>query len=500
MSDPASETSIDSQPSANPAGAVPLQPSPLNYETPQGKIPTVQMTHQEARTERLRRLKRTFLSSILLRPLAFITPLFITPIFYKYLGGDLGFGLYQSTVAFSMFVLMANAGLSLGMVNKLTDCKVSDDKQLAQRYVSSLFFALLFMAILGSLIASATIPFVNWSTLFKFNNARFAAQMPWSIWLTVVCTLMGLAMGVPVAIYTAYQDLEHNNYWDAASKVTIFFAGIAVTLTPFGLISVAAAAVGTPVLIRSINCLVLFFHEKPWLRPSLKHFSFELVKQTLAQSVCFFLLSLSVMLLFQADKLMITFFLGADKNSAFSLVGQLFLSGYALCLIFLQPLWPAYGESMRRGDFAWVNRTVRMSLFVLCGCLTVWGMIILLFGKFIFRHWLHKDIDYSNSLVLAMTATFVLRAWVDCRSTVLNSANVLWPQLRLLGTHAVLNLFVGWFLGKHLHYGVEGIAWSTPITALMTTTWGYPLLLARFFRDNKFVKSSEAILITDADI
>ena len=90
-------------------------PIKLDYEIPVEYKPAEAITHDEARQERLRRLKRTFISSILLRPLAFFTPIIVTPIFYSYLGGKLGYGLYESTISFSMFIMMANAGLTLGV-------------------------------------------------------------------------------------------------------------------------------------------------------------------------------------------------------------------------------------------------------------------------------------------------------------------------------------------------------------------------------------------------
>ena len=41
-----------------------------------------------------------------------------------------------------------------------------------------------------------------------------------------------------------------------------------------------------------------------------------------------------------------------------------------------------------------------------------------------------------------MTAMFLLRAWVDSRSVILNSANVLLPEVYFFVAHAGLNLIL----------------------------------------------------------
>jgi Na+-driven multidrug efflux pump len=79
---------------------------------------------------------------------------------------------------------------------------------------------------------------------------------------------------------------------------------------------------------------------------------------------------------------------------------------------------------------------------------------------------------------------FALRAWVDCRSIIVNSAGVLVPQLAFYGGHAVLNVIVAFLLAKR--FGIEGVAWATVLTALVTSTWGYPWMIRKYIfgKDN----------------
>ena len=87
-------------------------------------------------------------------------------------------------------------------------------------------------------------------------------------------------------------------------------------------------------------------------------------------------------------------------------------------------------------------------------------------------------IDFSRTLIAGLTLMFALRAWVDCRSIIVNSAGVLVPQLAFYGGHAVLNVLLAFALAKR--YGIEGVAWATVLTALVTSTWGYPWMVRKY--------------------
>jgi Na+-driven multidrug efflux pump len=151
----------------------------------------------------------------------------------------------------------------------------------------------------------------------------------------------------------------------------------------------------------------------------------------------------------------------------------------AVYMMLLVPLWPASGEAVRRGDTAWLRRSLRYSMLIGVGMMAATGIVLLLFTGPVLRQLKGaQGLTISRGLIVAMTVTFILRAWVDCRSIILNSAGVLVPQIAFYGGHAVLNLLVA--IVAMRRFGVEGVAWATAITALLTGAWGYPWMIKRF--------------------
>jgi O-antigen/teichoic acid export membrane protein len=196
-----------------------------------------------------------------------------------------------------------------------------------------------------------------------------------------------------------------------------------------------------------------------------------------------FLLQMAVMVMFQCDKVIIGVVVSPAAVTPYALLGQLFVVAYGLLMIVLGPLVPAYGEAFRRRDTPWIRRHLRLSLLAGFGLVGGCGAVLLLFGHQVFGRWTHGQVTgVPRTLTLAMTAMFLLRVWVDCRSAILNPANVLRPQVRFFMAHLVLNAILALALAKP--FGVAGVAWATPIAGLMSTAWGYPWLLAKVLREN----------------
>src|SRR5206468_4597929 len=135
-----------------------------------------------------------------------------------YLGGKEGYGLYESIGALAVWLGMTNAGMSLGLQNKLTDCYVTGDRELARRYVSSLMFALPVMALFVALLLSIVTPLVPWGRFFPTTTPR-VHETAWAFWWAGIVTLLGVIISAGGAIYCGYQEIVRNNIWDAISKI-----------------------------------------------------------------------------------------------------------------------------------------------------------------------------------------------------------------------------------------------------------------------------------------
>ena len=455
------------------AEAVPVTPAVA--ET--GAAASAAAAQAEHRATRKRRLHVALLTSLVARPLAVVIQLVSLPLFIRYLGPE-GFGLYESVAALAVWLALTNAGLSMGLQNRLQDCYVSGDRALARRYVSSLTIALVVIAAAGLVVLSVVTPLVDWGRVFPTDAVRPVGETAWAFWVAGALTLVGVAVSTPYSIYAAYQELHVANVWDGAAKVLTLGACVAVVYTGFGLVGVVLASTGVYVAVRAVNAAWVFGWEKPWLRPSLRVFDGALLKVALAEGVYLFGLQMATGLIVHVDKLIIANRLGAGDVAAYAVVGRLFLLVHSVFVLIQWPLWPAYGEAIRRGDVAWARRMIRLMLVATTLGTVAWGAALYFFGGPIVGFVSHGErVDVSRSLIVAVTAFFVVRSWAECQSVPLNAAGVIKPQIGILLANGVLNTALA--LALVGPFGVVGVAWAFPISALLTSVWGYPALIRR---------------------
>ena len=470
-----------------------MNPAPIAIDS--GSYPPDTADH---RAERNRRLKLALVVGIFTKPFSLLSRLIVAPMFLAYLvhlsgshaAGTEGFGLYGTVISMAMLLSLTNLGLHLGLVNRLLDCHVSGNRHLARQYVSSLMVAvsgIMAACLLAWTVASIVVP---WARVFGVTDPRWARQTPWIVWIAGCTTLLNFVFAFPNAIYTGYQENARSFGWDAAVKIGTFLASVAVVYTKWGLIGIAVATCGAQLLVMIVNTASVFL-QKPWLRPSFKLFEWRFVSATLREGVYLFALQGAVSLIFQCDKLIISTTLSASDVTNYQFVGEVFLVAYGLYFMLLGPLWSFHGEALRRGDWAWVRKGMYISLAVGVASIGACMAVMLIWDDWIFRHWTHGQITHvPRGLILAIGWIFLLRIWVDCRSVVLNGAGVLLPQVWFFIAHAVLNLVVALLAAKR--FGVLGIAWATPLTTLVTSAWGYPVLIHRLGRRMKLGNVSTA--------
>ena len=426
------------------------------------------------RGKRQRRLLWSIGTSFLVKPLSLLVPLVTTPLFLKYLGPE-GYGLFAAVASLAMFLTLINSGLAGGLVNRLVECEVAGDRILARRYMSSLMITLFVLICSGIVIWSVVAFSVNWSRVFSIGNPNLAAAAPWVVLITGVCTMLCLLLGSPQVVAIAHQEVAMLSIWDGIGKIASVCACVLVVYTRWGLIGVAVAVSGTQ-LLSNIALCAFIFARRPWLAPHPRYVDRALLRRLVGDGFYLFLVNVAILLIFQCDKLIIANRLGAAAVTEYDLVGRLFLMMYGVFVACWVPLGPAYAEALRRGDIRWVQHGVRLCILLGLALSIGCGIALLVAGDYIFAHWTRNVVNHvPRGLILAITATFVLRVWVDSRSIALNAINVLRAQAVFIGLHAILNLAVALILSRR--FGVQGVAWATPLTALLTTAWGYPWLM-----------------------
>ena len=432
------------------------------------------------RSHRSRRLLLGILSSLVTRPLGYITPLVTVPLFLSYLG-QTKLGLSDTVGEMAAYLGMTNLGLSLGLINRLADCAVHDDKARARKYVSTLTIFLLFVICGCALLWTVASFGLPWGRAFKgFDSVSNRRELSLSLWVAGIATLLNSLASLAPSIYAGYQETHRISIWDAVIKVATLVACFAVTFTRFGVPGVIVASSGLMAILWLANLGRIFLFEKPWLRPRWSDYDRTVVGELLKQGLMLLGVQASMGLAFSSSKTVIGYKLGLDQVPPFGTLQKLFIPFYGIVMLMIVPLWSATSDAIRRGDLKWVRKSFRYSSLIGPGLMLAVGASMLIVGDRLIHLLARGHFTVSRSMIIAFTLLFAIRASNDCRSIVLNAMDVIGPQLLLYLANGIVNIVLALILAPR--YGLEGVAWAMTMSCVVTTFWGYPWLLRRHLK------------------
>jgi O-antigen/teichoic acid export membrane protein len=145
----------------------------------------------------------------------------------------------------------------------------------------------------------------------------------------------------------------------------------------------------------------------------------------------------------------------------------------------LEPLWPAYGEALARGDLPWIRKGLRRSL-LLASCLAAPSAALLaLFSGMILTWWVGPAITPSLWLVLGLGVWAALGPPLNALETFLNGANLVRFRAASMTAQAVSGILSKVLLAGVM--GVAGIAWGGVISVLLFGAIPYVVFVRRWF-------------------
>jgi Na+-driven multidrug efflux pump len=138
----------------------------------------------------------------------------------------------------------------------------------------------------------------------------------------------------------------------------------------------------------------------------------------------------------------------------------------------LQPLWPAYGEAIARGDIAWVRRTLVLSTLASVIIISPLALSLMLFGDDLARFWMRRPIDLGFGILSGMALWVLVETIGSAMGYFLNGALVMRVQLIFASIFAVVSVLLKIKLARE--FGIAGIPWGTLIayTGIMLVPCG----------------------------
>lgn len=409
-------------------------------------------------------LLQSVLSGLASKVVGLFVSFISVPLTIGYLGAE-RYGVWITIGTLLAWLQLADFGLCNGLTNALSTAFGQDRKDLARHYVTTSLVMLTGVSLLLGGLCVLAWPHIDWTGVFNVHTAQAQREVGPAAVTALILFLASFPLSLIPKIFISYQEGRIANYWGAAGNLVSLGALLLVTHTGGGLVWLILAVSGTGLCMTTLSALWLFAWHKPFLSPhptAVRRHALQLLGNT---GGMFFVIQISVLLIFQTDNIIIAHFAGAAQVTPYSIAYRLF--GYTVLIqnLIFPNLWPAYAEAITRGDFGWVKRTYRSNQLVSLILTVALAVPLIFIASPIIRVWAGTAALGTLPLYAWMAAWYVIYAVMSAASCLLSASGRIKTQMIYALATAVANITATLFLiGR---WGITGVIAGTVIAYIL---------------------------------
>jgi O-antigen/teichoic acid export membrane protein len=446
-----------------------LRLRPFDTSTPEGRS-----------AERYRRIAWSTLLAGIGKVISMGTGVISVPLVIGYLSSD-QYGMWLTMSSLVAVLGPLDLGIGLGLLTILSDADGRGDRDTARRAVATSLTMLLTIAAVVLFLFAAAYAFIPWRQVFNIKDVAAIGDAGPAAAVLVTSFALGLPLGIIGLIQLAHQSNYISSLWAIAGNLGSLAAIVAVIVLHASLPILVVALTGVGLLAALLNGAALFRYQRPWLRPQRGDVDRKLMRPLLRVGGLFMILQIAGLVGYQLDNFVIAQIMGAGSVQEYAVPVKLFSLAPTLLSFALMPLWPAYRESLARGDWAWISRTLRRSL-LLAAAINIPSAIFLTFaGPTVLHLWVGDKVHPTFVLMLGLGLWLAMNTLNGPLAMLLNGANAMGFQAACAILMAVGNVTISIFLVYRI--GVSGAVWGSIIAqavfVVLPSIWYVPRLLRR---------------------
>lgn len=399
-------------------------------------------------TSRTRRLLVNSASAVGTRLIASVSGVLVVGTSLRYLGAE-NYGMWQTIVSSLMLLGTTDLGMGSALLTRLAQLEGVDDRSEQRRELSTALVLFLGVALGGIVLMVLLVGLLDWASILNTKGTEAARWSDRTVLVAGVLTAAAIPLGlidrVQNSIQRGWRVQVAQSLGYIAVPITLVLAVRAEVSPP----TIAATVLLTAMVFQAVNA-GLFFTTNPELRPMWGGFDRGRARRLLRQGFLFFIITITGLLAFASDNLVVARILGPAAAAEYSVAYKLFSVLAVFVVLPLAALWPAYAEALERRDAGWVRQTYRRSILIAGGLGTLGGIAVMVGGRIAIDLWVGGEVEPSTSVLIAFGLWLPIYCIGNSMSVLLNAAALLrfqiYTAMVMLPTNLVLSvLFTRWW-------------------------------------------------------
>lgn len=351
--------------------------------------------------------KKNIVASLGLKCISILISLQVVPLTIGYID-SVRYGIWLTISSIIAWLSFFDLGFAHGFRNRFTEAKAKGNTKLAREYLSTTYAALLILFTCIFLIISAANHYINWSGILHIDK-QYNTELQTVFGLLACFFCLNIVGNVFTTMLTAAQKPAIASLIQTSGQVLAFIAIYTLTKTTDGsLVNLAVAFSGIPCLLLIIVSVIVFRTKKyRTIAPSFRHVRFSLTKNILGLGGQFFIIMISMMVIYQFLNIIISRVKGPESVTEYNIAYKYFNTLNMFATIILTPFWSAFTDAYIKKDFGWMKQAQRKLERMWLVVILPASILMLAGSSWIYNWWIGDDIKVSFP-VSVMVVIYVL--------------------------------------------------------------------------------------------
>lgn len=399
-------------------------------------------------------LKKNILGSMSIKGIGIVVSLLIVPMTIDYVN-PIQYGIWLTLSSLLAWFSFFDIGLGLGLRNKFAESKAKKNIKLAQEYVSTAYAALSFSALLLLMVSLAVNSFIDWSLILNLPK-EYDHELKRVFVVMISFFSLSLVASIITNVLIADQRTAFSSFISVIGQIIILCTIFILTKTVVdgSLITLAFVLSGIPQMTLIISSLILYRGRYKYAAPKLSAIKLKLIKDILGMGGKFFLITTSMLFIFQIINIVLTRELGPKSVTEYNIAYKYFNTAYMVLILILTPFWAAFTDAYTKGNYEWMYVKVRQleRLWIFMIPILIFMLLI---SPQIYKLWVGNQVSIPFSVSLSVMIYIASLSFANIYMYVLNGIGKVKIQLYIYLSFAIIAFPIMSFFCRH--YGICGL-------------------------------------------
>ncbi len=411
--------------------------------------------------ERSIRAKKNIAVSIIIKGLSIFSGFLLVPLALEYLDST-RYGIWLTLSSILAWFGFFDIGLGNGLRNKFAEAKAIGNDKLVKTYVSTTYAIVSGIMIFLFLLFLFINTFLDWTKILNTPpNLRTNLNSMVIIVFAFFC--LRFITKLITNILLADQKSAVRDSLDLIAKLlNLGLIFILLKTTEGSLFKLGFVYSATPVFVLIIATLYFFKKYYSAYIPSFHFVNLYYFKDLMKLGVDFFIIQISVIIIFSTDNMIITQLLGPTEVTPYNIAHKYFSMAMMSFTIIVSPFWSAFTEAYVREDFDWIKRSIK-NLIRIWSIIVLGVIIMLIIANPIYNFWLGGKVKVPYLLSILMAFYVIMLSWSTIFFHFINGTGKIKLQRNIYIITSLSNIPLSIFFAKHLNLGSAGVILGTII-------------------------------------